>query len=229
MSTHPATVPATASVEATAAAPIGRARAAIVAVALATGSAAVAVLLLLQPGNLRTTFDYADIAAARDATFASDIVDGLGFAIAGVALAISVCVLARARGAAWANVGAVLMTLAGMLFAATEIAWGTLTWYATAPDALPVESGGALIRYLEHNTGHVDGLQVPAFLAYNVGALLLCAALWRARAVPRWLPIAITVLTVAQFVTPQSLANVEEAVLMLTFIPVGWFLIRAAR
>jgi hypothetical protein len=41
-----------------------------------------------------------------------------------------------------------------------------------------------------------------------------------------WLPIAIAVLTVAQFAMPNSLGRVEEAATMLAFIPVGWFLLR---
>ena len=62
-----------------------------------------------------------------------------------------------------------------------------------------------------------------------LGVLLLCVALWRARAVPKWLPIAIAVLSVAQFVTPAALLDVEEALTMLAFVPVGWFLVRSTR
>ena len=38
-----------------------------------------------------------------------------------------------------------------------------------------------------------------------------------------------TVLSVAQFVTPAALLDVEEALTMLAFVPVGWFLVRSTR
>jgi hypothetical protein len=209
--------------------PVGRTRATIVAVAIALGSIAVAVLVLWRPGVPRNDFNYADVAAVRDAVWANNLVDGLGFAVAGVALALAVCMLARARGAAWANVGAVLVSLCGMTFFAGEFAYGAFAWYATATAVLPADTGAALMTYAQHNMGHLAGPLVPAFIGYNLGVLLLCVALWRSRAVPKWLPIAIAVLTVAQFAMPAALLDVEEALTMLAFIPVGWFLLRSTR
>jgi hypothetical protein len=207
----------------------GRTRPIIVATALALGSLAVAILLLTTPGFPRDDFDYADVAAVRDGGWATTLVDGLGFAVAGVALALAVCMLARARGAVLANVGAVLVALGGLVFFAAEFAYGAFAWYATATAVLPAETGAKLIAYAHDNGGHLMGPLAAAFVAYNVGVLLLCVALWRARAVPRWLPIAIVVLTVAQFATPNSLAGVEESLAMLSFVPVGWYLVRGTR
>ena len=203
-----------------------RPRAAIVATALTLGSLAVALMLVLAPGYQMDDFTYADIVASRDSAWTMYLVDGLGFAVAGVALALAVCMLARARGAAWANIGAVLTALGGMVFFAAEFAFASLAWYASTTDALPADAGTKLLTYLQNNGGHVIGVQAPAFIAYNLGVLLMCVALWRARAVPRWLPIAIAVLTLAQFAMPASLGRVEEAVTMLSFVPVAWYLVR---
>jgi hypothetical protein len=203
--------------------PTRRTREGIVAVALTLGSLAVAILLIWSPGLPNEDFTYADLAPARDATWATLLFDGLGFAIAGAALALAVCMLARSRGAIWANVGAVLTTVGGLAFFAAEFAFGTLSWYATA---LPADDGAKLITYVHDNPGHVMGVQVASFLAYNLGVLLMCVALWRARTVPRWLPIAIAVLTLAQFAMPSALGRVEEAVTMLSFVPIGWYLMR---
>lgn len=54
----------------------------------------------------------------------------------------------------------------------------------------------------------------------------MCVALGRARTVPRWLPIAIAVLTLAQFAMPNALGRAEEAVTMLSFVPIGWYRMR---
>jgi hypothetical protein len=203
--------------------PTSRTREGIVAVALTLGSLAVAIMLVWSPGLPNEDFSYADLAPVRDTAWAALLVDGLGFAVAGAALALAVCMLTRARGAVWANVGAVLTTIGGMAFFAAEFAFGTFSWYATA---LPADSGTQLITYVHDNSGHVLGVQAASFVAYNLGVLLMCVALWRARTVPRWLPVAIAVLTLAQFVMPSVLGRVEEAVTMLSFVPIGWYLMR---
>src|SRR5438552_2638511 len=133
----------------------GRARAAIVATALALGSLTVAILLLISPGFPRDDFDYADIAAVRDGGWATTFVDGLGFAVAGVALALAVCMLARARGAVLANIGAILVALGGLVFFAAEFAYGAFARYATATAALPAGTGAKLTAYAHAHGGQV--------------------------------------------------------------------------
>jgi hypothetical protein len=203
--------------------PTSRVRDGIVAAALALGSLTVVILLIFADGLPDKHFTYADVAPGRDATWAALLVDGLGFAVAGIALALAVAQLARSRGAAWANTGAILAIVGGLAFCAAEFGYGVLIWYATA---LPAGTGGQLITQMQDNPGHIRGVQVAAFLAYNLGVLLLCVALWRAGTVPRWLPIAIAVLTLAQFAMPSALGRIEEAVTMLSFVPVGWYLMR---
>jgi hypothetical protein len=53
--------------------------------------------------------------------------------------------------------------------------------------------------------------------------LLLSVALWRSASVPRWLPIAIAVLTIGQFAMPNALLDGEQALLMASFVAVAWF------
>ena len=54
------------------------------------------------------------------------------------------------------------------------------------------------------------------------------AALWRARSVPRWLPVGYLVLTVATFATDGVVLNVVEAVQALAWIVVALCSLRAA-
>jgi hypothetical protein len=215
--TAPLTTPATATV--------GRARSTIVATALTLGSAAVAAVVLWRPVP-RDTLDYAGLAPLRGEAWASYLIDSIGFMVAAVALSIAVCLLAPARGAGWANAGAILTSVGGMVFSAAVFAFAMLAWYGTA---VPAESGGPVLAALKDDGGHLMGPQVIGFLAYNVGTVLLATALWRARSVPRWLPIALAVLTVAQFPLPDRLIDVAQALLMAGYVAVAWFVMRARR
>lgn len=227
MSTYATTV--TPSIDGVAPAAVtSAARVRIVAAALVLGSSAVAATLLLRPGPARNDLSYASFAAVRDGAWAATVVDHVGFIVAAFALAIAVCVLTPSRGAVWANIGAVLTAVGGTLFAGGVIAIGVLGWYATAPDALSPASGTALMTYLAENPGHVSGPQIPGFLLFNLGSLLLAVALWRAGSVPRWLPILWAVLTVAQFVgLPGRMLDLVQVALSAVFVVIAWFTVRA--
>jgi hypothetical protein len=208
---------------------IDRARATIVAAALTLGALASATIVLWQPWGGRNEFAYDALAPRRDAAWLGSVIDGVGIAAIGVGLALAACLLVRRRGGTLATVGAVLSALGGVLFAAAIISAGTLVWYVTDTGALPAETGTAMMSYVEDNLGHVAALQVPGFLLYTLGALVLMVALWRARAVPVWLPVTYVVLTVGVFVLQGTVLNVVQAIQTLLLAAVAWFLVRATR
>jgi hypothetical protein len=203
-------------------------RAATVSVLLTLGALVLAVVVLWQPWGERDQLGYADLAPHRDAAWLGAVVDGLAFAVVCVALALAVCRLAPARGWVWATVGAVITGLGGLAFATGMVAFGSLAWYATSTDAIPVEAGTALMTYVEDNPGHVLGTQMAGFLLATVGTLVLMVALWRARSVPRWLPIGYLVLTVGVFALSGVALNIVQAAQTLSLVVVGYFAWRAA-
>jgi hypothetical protein len=205
-----------------------RARAAIVSVLLTLGAVVLAVLVLWQPWGERDQLGYADLAPHRDAAWLGATVDGLAFAAMCVALALAVCRLAPARGWVWASVGAVVTGIGGVAFAAGMAAFGSLAWYATSTEAISVQAGTALMTYVDDNPGHVLGLQMAGFLLATVGTLVLMVALWRARSVPRWLPIGYLVLTVGVFALSGVALNIVQAVQTLSLVVVAYFAWRAA-
>lgn len=221
MSTHTAAVTAA---PARAAAP----RAAIVSAFLALGAAVVAVLVLWQPWGERDALGYADLAPHRDAAWLGALADGLAFAVVGIALGLAVCRLAPARGATWANAGAVMTALGGVAFCAGMVSFGSFAWYATDTAAVPAGPGEALMTYVEDNPGHMLGVQMVGFLLFTLGSLALMVALWRSRAVPRWLPIAYLVLTIGTFALGGVALNVVEAVQMLSLAVVAYYALRTA-
>jgi hypothetical protein len=222
MSTVTATVPVASSIG------VNRARVAIVAVVLTVAAIALAVTVLWQPWGERDALGYADLAPHRDAAWLGALIDGLSFAALGITLGIAVCLLAPARGAVLANVGAVLTGFGGLAFCAGMVSFGSFAWYATNTDAISVESGTALMTYIENNPAHILGPQMAGFLLATLGSLVLMGALWRARAVPRWLPIAYLVLTIGVFATDGVVLNVIQAAQTLLVIPVAYYAYRTA-
>jgi hypothetical protein len=206
----------------------GRARAAIVAALLTLGALAVAVVVLWQPWGGRDQLAYADIAPHADAAWLGALIDGLGFAAIGIALGLAVCMLVPAKGSTLANVGAVMTGIGGVAFCAGMISFASFAWYATNTAALPIDSGTSLMSYVEDNGGHLMGVQMAGFLLVTLGSLVLMGALWRSRAVPRWLPIAYLVLTVGVFALGGVLLNVVQAVQTLSLIAVAFYAARAA-
>jgi hypothetical protein len=205
---------------------VSRARAAIVSTLLALGAITGAIVVLWQPWGERDHLGYADLAPHRDAAWLGALVDGLAFAAIGVALGIAVCRLAPTRGAIWANVGAVMTGIGGLAFCAGMVSFGSFAWYATNTDAVPIDAGTNLMTYAVDNPGHILGIQMAGFLLTTLGSLVLMVALWRARSVPRWLPIAYLVLTIGVFATSGVVLNVVQAIQTLTLVVVAYFAYR---
>lgn len=222
--------PATTPVPPAATAPAGpgRVRTAVIAAILTLGAVAVAVVVLWQPWGQRDQLSYAAIAPHRDAAWLGTVIDGLGFAAIGIALGLAVCILAPGRGSTWANVGAVMTGFGGVAFCGGVVSFGSFAWYATDTDAIPADSGTALMTYLNDHPAHLMGLQMAGFLLITLGSLVLIVALWRARSVPRWLPIAYLVLTIGVFALSGVALNIVQAVQALSLVAVAFFALRTA-
>ena len=206
-----------------------RARITIVALALAAGAAAVITVLAWKPWPGRDDFAYADLAPVRDAAWAGAVIDGIGFAVGGVALGLAVCLLAPSRGSVWATAGAVAGSLGGITFCGGIVSLGVLEWYATAP-AIPAQAGTALLDQVSGDPTHLMAVQAIGFVLHSLGVLLLAVALWRSRSVPRWLPASVGLLTVAAFAGFDGRAlDLVEAARAVALILVAWYLWRTTR
>ncbi len=204
-------------------------RARLIAAGLVIGPLLSAGVLTFRPGPERDDFSYASFAAVRDGAWLSAVIDHLGYVLLSLALPLAVCLLVRAgRGARLATIGSALVLVGGMFFASGFYAFYLMGWYATAPEALSAENGTTFMSYIENNLAHVFGPQAAGFFAFNIGTLLLCAALWRSRSVPRAVAPVIAVLTVGQFLLPSKALDVEQTLFLLSLLPVAWFTWRQA-
>ena len=204
-----------------------RARTVIVAATLALGAAVVATVLLFRPWPVRNSFLYHELAPVRDGIWTSILVDSLAFAAVAIGLSLVVAQMTPSRGAWLANIGAVIATVGGVVFAMGAFAFAMFTWYVTDSVALPIADGTRLLEYAVANPEHGMLLQMGGFMLYTLGTLVLFAALLRAGSVARWLPIAMIVLTVAQFATSDRVLDfVQIAAMTLLVILAGMILAR---
>ena len=114
-----------------------RARTIIIAATLALGAAVVATVLLFRPWPVRNSFLYNELAPVRDGIWTSILVDSVAFAAVAIGLSLVVAQMTPTRGVWLANIGAVVATAGGVLFAMGAFAFAMFTWYVTdaaAPD-----------------------------------------------------------------------------------------------
>jgi hypothetical protein len=124
----------------------------------------------------------------------------------------------------------VTTSLGGLAFAMGNFGFGAISWYATSTEVLSIEAGTELLKYVEDNPGHVFVVGMAGFIAFTIGSLLLMVALIRSRSVPRWLPIGLIVLTVAQFAPVSSrVLDAIQVVLMALLAVLATVLVRPSR
>jgi hypothetical protein len=205
------------------------ARTRIVAVALALGAVAVAAMLVWRPWGETNSTGYGDIAPIRDNLWVGILIDSTAFAVVAIAVALATCLLVQHRGSRWANTGAVLTVLGGVLFAMGQFAHAVLGWFATST-AISTEAGKALISYADDNPVRVMVPGVAGFLMVSVGMLLLAIAQLRSHALPRWMPISLIVLTVAQFgPIPNRLLDFVQVAVMGVLVCLAGVLVDRSR
>jgi hypothetical protein len=209
---------------------ISQGRTTIIAVALGLAAAAEAAVLLWNPWPARDDLSYDAVAPVRDDTWLGITIDALGFGTMAVMLGLAVCVLVRARGSRWANAGAVLASLGGVLYAMGAFAFAAFSWYATETDAISAKAGTALMEHAEDNPEHILLPQMAGFLLVTLALVAISVALLRARTTPTWLPVSILVLTAAQFTpVPGRVLDLVQAALMALFVVLAVVLLQRTR
>lgn len=188
-----------------------RARSIVGAAVLAATATVQIVLLVIRPWGQRNHLSYDDVEPIRDRLWTGSLVSGLTFCILAVALAHIVCSVVRSRGSMLATAGALVVTIGGALSAMGSLALATFVWYATGP-AISTDAGRALMSDAIGVGGHPKASLATwpimvGYLAFSLGSLLLFAALVRSRSVPRRLPVALIIATIAMFVVPPGQAQ----------------------
>ncbi|HEY7619153.1 MAG TPA: hypothetical protein VH834_05235 [Solirubrobacteraceae bacterium] len=169
--------------------------------------------------------DYAAIAPHRDYVWAF-------FAIAGVQLIVGACAAALAawllvpdRGARWATVGGGLVWLGAALYGVGIGGWAAVYYFATDHATLGSATAGRFVDHVNDDTAHLLAMPIGGAVLIALGSLTIAVALWRARTVPRWVPVVGAISAVATVVLPPDgvAGLVGEAASSASTIAVGWY------
>jgi len=139
------------------------------------------------------------------------------------ALALAGLRLVPSRGAVWGTVGASMMWLGAGLYGVGLGGLATAYHYATSP-VLDRASGVALVEALGTDFARLYGIVLPGALLVALGTVALSVALWRARTVPRWVPIVAGISILATFVVETSgpAGLLAEGPVALSSVAIGW-------
>jgi Domain of unknown function (DUF4386) len=209
--------------------PAGGSRMALLfAVILVTGVSAFAISAVsaAKPiGDGDSLPGYAAIASQRGYVWAFFVVAGVQLVVGACAAALAAMFLARDRGARWATVGGSLVWLGAAVYGVGIGGWATLYYFGTDPAVLDGATATRLIEHANDDTVRLLAVPIGGALLVGLGSLALSVALWRARTVPRWVPVVGAVGAVATIVLPPSgLAGlIAEAASSATTIAIGWY------
>lgn len=188
-----------------------RRRVGFVALALAVTALAALPggLLWPEPSGGGETYSYADIEPQRALWWGLLVVLSANLIINVPAQALLTVLLVRARGAAWATTGGIIMWIGTALYAVGAAGWAAAYYFATAPGVDP-----SVIDRINDDSAHVFGVMIPGALLVAVGTVIQAVGLWRSGAVPRWIPL-LWLTIVATFVVPgNGIAGLITAVPM---------------
>jgi hypothetical protein len=173
---------------------------------------------------------YAAIAPHRAYAWAFFVTAGVQLVVGASAAALAALLLARERGARWATVGGSLVWLGAAIYGVGIGGWATLYWFATDPRAVAPATGTRLFDRFNHDAAHMLSVPIVGALLIAVGSLVIAVALWRARSVPRWVPIVGAMSAIATVVLPPDGAAglVGEAASSASTIAIGWYAWRTA-
>jgi hypothetical protein len=167
---------------------------------------------------------YAALAPVRDYAWAFFTFAGVQMVVGVCAAALAAWILVPARGARWATVGGSLVWLGAALYAVGIGGWAAVYYFGT-DRALGAATATRLVDRYNHDAAHMLLVPVSGAALVMVGSLLLAVALWRARAVPRWVPIVGAISAVAALLlspdTPAGLAG--ECASSASTIAIGWY------
>jgi hypothetical protein len=171
---------------------------------------------------------YADIADMRSYVWAFFIIAGVQLVVGATAAALAGWLLAPRRGSRWATAGASLIWLGAALYGVGIGGWATIYYFGTDARVLDPAVATRLIDHVNDDAARMLAVPIGGALLIAIGSLVLSVALWRARSVPRWVPIGGAIAAIATvLLPPDGVAGlIAEAASSITTIAIGWYVWR---
>lgn len=165
-------------------------------------------LMWPEPAQGGETYSFTDIAPIRDRWWGLLTVLAVNALLNVPLLALATMLLVRRRGAGWATVGGVVMWVGAILQAVGVVAWAAAYYFPSDP-AL---NGADIVNGLDH--APIFAVMIPGALLVVVGTVLQAVALWRSKAVPRWVPLLSAVIILTFVVPGNGVAGLITAIPM---------------
>jgi len=165
--------------------------------------------------------DYAALASHRSYVWTFFAAAGVQLVIGATVAAVAAMVLAPNR---WGTVGGSMIWIGAALYGVGIGGWAAAYYFGSDPSLAPAAAVG-LIDRINDDAGHLLAIPIGGALLIGLGTLVLAVALWRARSVPRWVPIVGALTAVATIVAPPDTVAglVAEAASSATTIAIGWY------
>lgn len=198
----------------------------VVAICLMIAAFVSAVNLLARPIPALDHEVFEQVAGSRNAIWTFSLVGGLAIGLTYVLAGIAVCLLVSRRGATLATSAGLLLGIGGVAFASGFFSSGVMGWMTTG--ASPDDT--TFFDYFWDHSARAFGPQLAGFLLAFVGFVLTGIALWRSRAVPRWLSAAVPATLVLTFLAGAGIVyDVLHAIFMGTLVVLAWHLLMQNR
>jgi hypothetical protein len=175
----------------------------LAAVVALTNLAALVVVLGWPAPDDGDRYTYAVVEPMRDYMRAWLVFAAVNLVVGVTTLALAGWLLVPTRGFVPATLGAVLMWSGCALYAVGVGAVAGAYYFATEPAVLDAAVSARLLDHMHDSLLSVWGAVLAGGGVMVVGQVLLGVGLWRARTVPRWVPVLLWTLPLT-FVLPSS-------------------------
>lgn len=206
-------------------------RALLFAAVLLTSIGGLAVGLAFPEVDADGFIPYATVAEYRGFLWGFLALAGVNLVVAVWAGALAALLLTPQRGSRWATMGAALMGVGAAAYGVGLGGWSTALFVATDPVVLDTATATALVEGFQGDATRMWLAAGAGAGLVALGTVLVSVGLWRARSVPRWVPVVLGVSSVATFVLPTSgvAGLITEGPVAVSSIAVGWYAWRGRR
>jgi len=152
------------------------------------------------------------------------VLGALNLVVGLTAFALAGWLLVPARGWIAATIGACLMWVGCAAYALGIAGIGTLYYFATDPAGIDAASSGRLLEHLDDSFLSVWGVAVTGAVVSSLGQVVLALGLWRARTVPRWIPILTATIVLTFFLpTAGAIGLISELPSAISGLGLAWW------
>jgi hypothetical protein len=195
----------------------------LAAVILLTSIGGIAISLWYPDGVNGDRYSYSQIQAIQSAWWGWHVFAGVNIVLGVCASALAGWLLVRSRGAVLSMVGGGVMCLGAALYGVGLGSLASVFYFGVEPNALNTADGEKLLDYAQDHFARLYGPLLAGAVLVALGTIILAVALWRARTVPRWVPILLATIPVT-FVAANGIAGVVAALpLTIGTVALGWY------